>query len=77
MSKQAEMRDSVKIDLDLVERNLRNGNYLLHQVPPYALAFIARIRELEVALERYGDDEQHGELIRRIVEKGAVVRDQG
>ncbi len=52
-----------KIDLDLVERNLHNGNYLPDQLPPYMLALIARIHELEaVAAVAYDLTHEEGAI---------------
>lgn len=70
-----------KLDLDIVECNLHNGNYLPEQLPPAMLAFIARIRELEAGLTELLDecaqssedpDAELGDL-RALVAKGTVL----
>lgn len=70
----------MKIDLDLVERNLQNGNYLPEQLPPYMLAMIARIRDLEMAcrcsvtaLRMYSKESPTASQTDLILEMGAVL----
>lgn len=40
---------------------------------PLALAMVARIRELENALDSCGDYSRHGDRIRAVILKGVVV----
>lgn len=75
---------SNKVDLDLLERNIRNGNYLTEQLPPAMLVLIGRIRELEQALllqcdridalyETYTKASIDPLNVREILDKGVVL----
>lgn len=72
------------VDLDLVERNLHNGDYLQEQLKPALLAFINRVKALEAALDLclermemrsdiYPADVPFIRRMRDVIERGTVL----